>query len=191
MIEPFNTYIGRINTDFWRELCVKEGQLRHYERNEEFAKIGEVARYIGYVKSGSMKYVAYSPDGAEHVVGMEFEDEFVADYPFSLFGTKAMVSIIAKTPCDIYIFPVREIVKRMNEDVMIKELVMRSVEAVFSTVYERYIALHCKSPQQRYEKLVSRHPDIFSHFSLKDIASFLNITPIHLSRIRKKIDKYR
>lgn len=116
---------------------------------------------------------------------MEFEGEFVADYPFSLFGTKSMVSIIAMTPCDIYIFPVREIVKRMNEDVTIKDTVIRTSEAVFSTVYERYIAIHCKSPLQRYEELVSRHPDIFSHFSLKDIASFLNITPIHLSRIRK------
>lgn len=187
MTEPFNTFIERINTDFWYELCVKGGQLRHYERNEEFAKIGEVARYIGYIKSGTMKYVAYSPDGAEHVVGMEFEGEFVADYPFSLFGTKSMVSIIAMTPCDIYIFPVREIVKRMNEDVTIKDTVIRTSEAVFSTVYKRYIAIHCKSPLQRYEELVSRHPDIFSHFSLKDIASFLNITPIHLSRIRKNI----
>lgn len=190
MTESFNTFINCINTDFWRDLCVKEGQLRHYERNEEFSKIGEVARYIGYIKSGTMKYVAYSPDGVEHVVGMEFEGEFVADYPFSLFGTKAKVSIIATTPCDIYIFPVREIVDRMNEEVTIKDMVVRSAEAVFSTVYERYIALHCKSPLQRYEELVSRHPDIFSYFSLKDIASFLNITPIHLSRIRKK-DKYR
>lgn len=44
MPENFNTYI---EPDFWRELCVKEGNLRHYKRDDEFAKAVEVApRYI-------------------------------------------------------------------------------------------------------------------------------------------------
>lgn len=189
MKENFNAYINHIEPDFWRELCVKEGKLRHYERGEEFAKVGEVARYIGYIKSGTLKYVAFSSDGTEHVIGLEFDEEFVSDFPFSLSGMKARVSIIAVTPCDIYCFPVQEMVKRMREDANVKDIVMRSSEAVFSTVYDRYMALYCKTPQQRYDELVSRHPDLFTLFSLKDIASFLNITPTHLSRLRKNDGK--
>lgn len=189
MKENFNTYIDHIEPDFWRELCVKEGKLRHYERGEEFAKVGEVARYIGYIKSGTLKYVAFSVDGTEHVVGMEFAGEFVSDFPFSLSGVEARVSIVTATPCDIYCFPVSEIAKRMKDDMMVKDIVMRSAEAVFSTVYDRYMALYCKTPQQRYDELVSRHPNLFTLFSLKDIASFLNITPTHLSRLRKNDGK--
>ncbi len=55
----FNTYYENIDYNFWRELCVKEGVLRHYEKNELFAERGQVARYIGYIKSGTLKYVAY------------------------------------------------------------------------------------------------------------------------------------
>lgn len=40
---------------------------------------------------------------------------------------------------------------------------------------------------RRYNHLISTHPDLFNLFSLKDIASFLNITPTHLSRLRRKI----
>lgn len=185
MKENFNTYIDHIEPDFWRELCVKEGKLRHYERGEEFAKVGEVARYIGYIKSGTLKYVAFSSDGTEHVVGMEFEGEFVSDSTFSFSGKKARVSIVAVTPCEIYCFPVHEIVKRMREDDKLNDIVMRTTEAIFSTVYDRYMALYCKTPQKRYDEIVSRHPDLFDLFSLKDIASFLNITPTHLSRLRK------
>lgn len=184
MKDNFNTYIDHIEPDFWRELCVKEGKLFHYERGDEFAKVGEVARYIGYVKSGTLKYVVFSPNGTEHVIGLEFDDEFVSDFPFSLSGTKARVSIIAVTPCDIYCFPVQDMVKRMREDSSVKDIVMRSSEAVFSTVYDRYVDLYVKTPQQRYDELVSRHPNLFTLFSLKDIASFLNITPTHLSRLR-------
>ena len=185
MKENFNAYINHIEPDFWRELCVKEGKLRHFERGEEFAKVGQIARYVGYIKSGTLKYVAFSVDGTEHVVGMEFVGEFVSDFPFSLSGIEARVSIVAVTPCDIYCFPVQEMVKRMREDANVKDIVMRSSEAVFSTVYDRYMALYCKTPQQRYDELVSRHPNLFTLFSLKDIASFLNITPTHLSRLRK------
>ena len=185
MKENFNTYIDHIEPDFWRELCVKEGQLRHYARGEEFAKVGEVARYIGYVKSGTLKYVAFSSDGTEHAIGLVFDDEFVADSTFSFSGVKARASIIAVTNCEIYCFPVNEVVKRMEEDAKLKEIVMRTTEAIFSTVYDRYVALYCKTPQQRYDELVSRHPDLFTHLTLKDIASFLNITPTHLSRLRK------
>lgn len=185
MKENFNTYIAHIEPDFWRDLCVKGGKLCHYERGEEFATVGEVAHYIGYIKSGTMKYVAFSADGTEHVVGMEFGGEFVSDFPFSLSGVKARVSIVAVTPCDIYCFPVHEIVKHMKEDAKVKDIVMRSAEAIFSTVYDRYMDLYCKSPQQRYEELVSRHNDLFALFPLKDIASFLNITPTHLSRLRR------
>ena len=72
----------------------------------------------------------------------------------------------------------------MREDSSVKDIVMRSSEAVFSTVYDRYVDLYVKTPQQRYDELVSRHPNLFTLFSLKDIASFLNITPTHLSRLR-------
>ena len=168
---------------------MKEGKLHHFEKGEAFVYVGHVARYIGYIQSGTMKYAAYSANGAEHIVGMEFAGEFVADFPFSLSGKTARISIIAVTPCDIYCFPVKKLSKMAKADKALLDLIARSTEALFSTVYDRYIDLHRKSPQQRYDELLSTYPDIFTWFSLKDIASYLNITPTHLSRLRKNIKK--
>ena len=77
--------------------------------------------------------------------------------------------------------------ERIKKDSMLKEMVMVGIEAVFSTVYDRYKDLHVKSAPQRYNDLISKHPDIFSLFPLKDIASFLNVNQTHLSRMRKNI----
>ena len=68
---------------------------------------------------------------------------------------------------------------------------MRSTEAVFATVYDRYLALHTKTPQERYDDLMNQHPDLFRIFPLKDIASYLNITPTHVSRLRKHIEDWK
>ena len=185
----FNTYIDGINSDFWRELCINHGELITFNRGEEFVSAGYIARYIGYVKAGTLKYVATSHSGTEHVVGFEFSGEFVADFPFSLFGKTARVSIIAETTCEIYCMKVSDAVEMMDKNPEMQQIIMQATEAVFSTVYDRYVALYTMSPQQRYNELISSHPDIFSLFSLKDIASFLNITPTHLSRLRKSVFK--
>lgn len=187
MPDSFNSYMESPSADYWRELCLREGILRSYRRGEHFFTAGKVARYFGYIKSGTLKYVACGEDGEEHVIGLEFAGEFVTDFPFSLLGQKARSSVVAETPCEIYCLPVAMLGERMKTDPQLMEMVMTGTEAVFSTVYDRYVDLHTKTPQQRYQELISRHPDLFSLFPLKDIASFLNITQTHLSRLRKNI----
>jgi hypothetical protein len=39
--------------------------------------------------------------------------------------------------------------------------------------------------KERYEYLEKEQPEIFQHFALRDIASFIGITDVSLSRIRK------
>lgn len=186
MNDNFNTYIEDIDADFWRELCINEGKLIEFNRGDEFATRGKAARYIGYIESGTLKYVVPADDGEEHVIGLEFKGEFVADFPFSLYGQKSRASIVAETPSEIYCFEVSRLKKMMDSDLQLQQRIMKATEAIFATVYDRYAALYTLTPQQRYDDLIRRHPDLFSLFNLKDIASFLNITPTHLSRIRKK-----
>ena len=181
----FNTYFENINYNFWYNLCVEKGVLRHYKKGDLFAEQGQAARYIGYIKSGALKYVVYTDDGSESVVGLEFTGEFVADFPFSLYGKESRVSIVATTPCEIYCISAKDIGMRMESDEEMYRAVAEASVALFDTVYNRYINLHTKTAQERYDELVEKHKDIFSIFSLKDIASFLNITPTHLSRLKK------
>lgn len=102
-------------------------------------------------------------------------------------GNRSRTSIIAESDCDIYCVETVRVREMMDNDPSIKEIVMHSTEAIFATVYDRYVALYAQSPQQRYKDLINRHPNLFSLFTLKDIASFLNITPTHLSRLRRTI----
>lgn len=185
MTDNFNTYIEHIDFDAWRRLCVRKGALRCLAKGEEFVSIGEVGRYIGFIVSGALKYVAYSDDGAEHVMGLVFGDGFVADWPFCLYGQRAKLAIVAVSDCEIFCIPSSTVKEIMDSDLDFRDIVMHSTEAVYATVYDRYVDLYRKSPQRRYEELIVRYPDLFDIFSLKDIASFLNITPTHLSRLRK------
>ena len=185
MTRKFNSYIDSPAASYWKNLCLNEGTLRHFEKGEDFFTVGSVARYFGYIKSGTLKYVAYDDDGSEHVVGLEFAGEFVTDFPFSLRRQKARVSVVAETNCEIYCLSTAMLEERSKTDPVLNEMIAIGTEAVFSTVYDRYLDLHIKTPQQRYNALITSHPDLFLLFPLKDIASFLNITQTHLCRLRK------
>lgn len=43
------------------------------------------------------------------------------------------------------------------------------------------------TPEERYVKLLERYPEVLQLISLKEIASYLKITPVHISRIRRKL----
>ena len=51
----------------------------------------------------------------------------------------------------------------------------------------RYIDLHRATARERYDLLMQRCPGIVDHLDLQDIASFLNITPKTISKIRHDI----
>ena len=186
MMAQFNSYIDNIDTDFWRDLCMGRGELRHYDKGDEFLTAGTVGRYIGYIKSGALKYVCYSSDGTPHVTGLEYAGHFVCDFPGSLYRKKSRCSIIATVPCEIYCIPSSLVAEMMNSDSKVKDVVENTTRELFNTVYDRLVDLYSKTPQQRYDELINRDPDLFELFSLKDIASLLNVTPTHLSRLRKK-----
>ena len=189
MKENFNTYIDQIDFEAWREICVGKGKLRHFAKGEEFVSIGKIGRYIGFIQSGTLKYVARSTDGTEHVMGLVFGEGLVADWPFCLYGKEAKLSIVAAKDCEIYCVSSEAVKTRMDNDQEFRDVIMHSTEEVYTTVYDRYVDLYVKTPQERYDDLINRHPDLFDLFSLKDIASFLNITPTHLSRLRKNDGK--
>lgn len=185
MIKKFNTYLETMDSDFWSRLCHEYGILRKYNKGEEFITIGEVAKYIGLINSGSVKYVAYNSDMDEKIVGLETAGGFAASWPFCLHETPSVVSIIANSDLEIYCLSASKINELAKNNIELERQIAHSTEQVFYTAYERLISFYTQAPKERYEALLKKCPKIFEIFELKDIASFLNITPQHLSRLRK------
>lgn len=180
IMATFNSYINIPAIDYWRNLCMREGTERHYDKGDYFFRQGEIAKYIGFIKTGTLIYTAISADGTEHVVGLEAAGEFVADFPFSLSGIPARTSVVAGSPSDILCISTKTLRDRLKGDMELREIVMVSTEALFGMVYDRHIALYTKTPEERYRDLISFDPHLFQHFSLKVIASLLNVTPTYL-----------
>lgn len=186
MIKEFNTYLEGIDTEFWSRLCREEGELRTYKKGEEFITIDKVAKYLGFIKSGSAKYIAYTEDYDERIVGLETVDGFAASWPYFLHGLPSVVTIKANSDLEMYCLSASKINELAKDNLELERLIAQANEQLFYTAYERLLSFYIKTPKERYETLLKKCPKVFEIFDLKDIASFLNITPVHLSRLRKK-----
>ncbi len=180
----FNSFIDKLDMDLWHEICAKNGKLCHYKKGEFFVQQGDVIRYMGIVKEGYFKYVVTDSKGNEHITGLALPGTFVGDYLSTTKKIPCMTSIIAATNVEVLVCDREIVYKIFNE---YRELHQLFSDSLFHNCYTEYLNTHRLSPKERYIALLKRCPDILQNISIKEIASYLNITPTYLSRIRKEI----
>ena len=181
-----------------REFCEREGEAVVYRKGDQLEREGDPARWFAFVESGCFKYVNHSSErlrvgdrrsgiDKEHITWFSFEGEFVVDYPTFLYDRPSQTTIVAMMSSRI--FRVRGEQMRQFFDQSMETMKLRAIiaEHILFQFRSRYLDLHCTTPRERYDLLMQRCPGIVEHLDLQDIASFLNVTPKTISKIRKDI----
>ena len=113
-------------------------------------------------------------------------NEFISDYPNCLYDIKSELNIQAITPCRIYICSSELLLQEFEENKENQRIARIAAEQLFFQSYSRYLDLFRFTSEERYLQLLKKCPEILQMVPLKEIASYLKITPIHMSRIRHK-----
>ena len=180
----FNPYIDKIDLNFWRELCVKEGKLCHYKKGEYFLHRRETPKYFGFITSGAFKYTIIDTDGNEHITGLALCDTLAGDFYSSIRKESSLVTLQAITDSNVWVCSTNLFRQILKENI---ELRCVMAEELFRQTHDRYLNLYRQSPKERYWELIRCCPNILQDITLKELASYLQITPTYLSRIRKEI----
>lgn len=173
-----------MDLNFWRELCVKEGKLCHYKKGEYFLHRRETPKYFGFITSGAFKYTIIDTDGNEHITGLALCDTLAGDFYSSIRKESSLVTLQAITDSDVWVCSTNLFRQILKENI---ELCCVMAEELFRQTHDRYLNLYRQSPKERYWELIRCCPNILQDITLKELASYLQITPTYLSRIRKEI----
>ena len=168
------------------DFCKQEGKMVEYRKGDQMEREGDPARWFGFVESGCFKFITRGiSDGRDHLTWFSFEGEFVADYPCVLSGQTSQATIKAMMPSRVWRVSSEELIQFFHRNIKNMELRALASEHILSQYKARYLDFHCATPSERYDQLLRRCPGIVQHLPLNAIASFLNVTPQMLSRIRK------
>jgi len=195
-----------------REFCEHNGQSVIYHKGDQLEREGDPARWLAFVTEGCFKYVTHGisddkapikrepsssldmvereearPKVKEHITWFSFQGEFVVDYPTFLYARPARTSIVAMMPSRVLRVTGEQIKQFFDHSKETMELRAIIAEHVLSQFHSCYLDLHRTTPRERYDLLMQRCPGIVDHLDLQDIASFLNVHPNTISKIRRDI----
>ena len=177
-----------IDLQLLREFCEREGEEMTYRKGDQLEREGDPARWLAYVTEGCFKYVTHGlSDDREHITWFSFEGEFVVDYPAYLYARPARTSIVAMMPSRVLRVTGEQMKLFFDQSKDTMELRAIIAEHVLSQFHSCYLNLHRATPRERYDLLMQRCPGIVEHLDLQDIASFLNVHPNTISKIRRDI----
>lgn len=186
MEQKFNN--NRLNLQMLREFCEREGEEIVYRKGDQLEREGDLARWFAFVTEGCFKYVKYDvSDDKAHITWFSFESEFVCDYPTFLYGRPSQATIEAMVPSRVLRVTGQQLEQFFNQNMETMKLRVMIGEHILSQFRSRYLELHCTTPRERYEMLLQRCPRIMKFLDLQDIASFLNVHPNTVSKIRRDI----
>lgn len=164
-------------------------KIKKIKKNDCFAEEGKTCKEIGFIIKGAVRYCNVV-DGKEITGYFSFENNFVTAIKSYLTEEPCLYNI--KTLEDTYFVTI----SRRNMQAMINipllsckiERFGRLLSESFNILFEdRLKSFVIKTAEERYRELLESGKDIVNRIPVQYIAQFIGITPVSLSRIRKKI----
>jgi len=161
---------------------------KFYAKGEVFLSVGKVSNKIGFVEEGLLKCLLIG-ENKEIVDDFVFEKQFVANYHSFLTKQESTKQIVCMTDAIIRITS-REKIEELGKKYPFVESVARLItEKLFISTHQKLEDLRMLSAEKRYLKLLKTNVKLLNTIPQYEIASYLNVSPETVSRIRNKLTK--
>lgn len=168
----------------WLRLA-KSLRFKSLAKGEFFVKQGDPVSEIGFVVKGLL-YNYYTNDSGEDFVKFFIpEKNMVACYSSLLQGIPAGFSSQALEPTTLITFPYKELRNLYQSHAAWERIGRLSVEKLYIDMEKREQYFMMADAKTRYEAFLRDKPDLVQRVPQYIIASYIGISPVSLSRIRK------
>jgi len=161
--------------------------VKKIENREFLIREGETISYLPFINEGLLANYRTDKNGDIHVIQIEWTGGWLGDL-YSFFSRKpSMLNIVAYKSTELLLIN-REAFDNITQQYPIYERFFRlAIQNAYIGTLTKVYSLYSTSAEERYLDLIKNAPTILDEIPHYMIASFLNIKPQSLSRIRKKI----
>lgn len=160
---------------------------KSFSKNEAFVTIGELPTKFYLLKKGIARAYILDKKGKEHIRTL-FTPITTSGSLAALIKKKPSASTYdCLTDCEFIEGDYYKFIELTKQNHELALFHVKILETVFLTVVKRISELSTLNATERYIKLKKEVPNVENLIQQYHIASYLNITPVQLSRIRKKL----
>ncbi|RKR11972.1 CRP-like cAMP-binding protein [Flavobacterium sp. 90] len=161
--------------------------FRTLKKGELLLKENQICNEIYFIKKGILRSYFFNHQGDEITNCFAFENEFMASFSSFITQNVAEENIQALAETELQVLSRESLEKLYNSGIHWQEIGRKLTEMEYVTLQKRMISFQKLSGTQRYEELYQNHQKYLQLIPLQHLASYLGVTPRHLSRIRKAV----
>ncbi|MFT5738080.1 MAG: CRP-like cAMP-binding protein [Maribacter sp.] len=167
--------------------------LSFYERielkkGEALVSAGQVVIHFYYLDTGCIYYYKMQ-DGGIKVLEFYTEDVFFTDLPSYVKGAPSKYFLRATEDTTVYAIKKTYTEKSYDESHQLERFGRLSMQEAFIKSYSRVERMNSRTNEERYLRLLEKRPGLLQRVPQYLIASYLGLTPVGLSKIRKRLMK--
>jgi CRP-like cAMP-binding protein len=168
----------------WLQL-LKHLKIRKLKKGDCYIQQGEIFDEIGFVIQGLMYNSYMDPDGKEYVKAFLSEGKPVTCYSDMLRGVASSFSSTALEPTLLVTLKFSDLQKLYRTHSCWERMGRLSAEKLYIEKEQREWQFLLGDAKSRYENFVQENRGLIDRIPQYLIASYIGISPVSLSRIRK------
>ena len=165
---------------------ISKFKLIHLKKGEYFIKEGQLKKELGLIVNGCM-LCYYNKDGEQVIDEFSLDYEFITDYFSYLTNSPAEKNVKCIEDTDLLVLPFEQLHSEYGNNPNFEKVGRIMAEGLFINSHQKAKSLMIDDAETRYLKLISKRSDLVQRVPQYLIASYLNIKPETLSRIRNKL----
>ena len=179
---------GTIPDNEWNKL-MNMVRLVRLGKCQYFVKIGDVPDKLGFISSGIFRIFFITEQGDEKILAFRTENQFLSAFSQFLQGQPSWCGIQALAESLLLCINLEEYNQLVSEHSCWNTLSRKYLENLFIEKEKREREFLSEDATARYLSFKHNNPGLEEQISQYHIASYLGITPVALSRIRKNLKK--
>ncbi|WP_052503399.1 Crp/Fnr family transcriptional regulator [Lacinutrix sp. Hel_I_90] len=173
--------------------AVLHKQMQFYQRldlkkGDTLVTPGQLVHNFYYVATGCIYYYKLD-EGEQKVLEFYTDDIFFTDLPAYVKGTPSNYYLKASEATVVYAIKKADAENSFNRSHQLERFGRLSMQEAFMKIFTRVERLNSRTNEERYLRLLEKRPDLFQRVPQYLIASYLGLTPVGLSKLRKRLGK--
>jgi CRP/FNR family transcriptional regulator, anaerobic regulatory protein len=174
-------------TDVELDYVITKFSIKTYSKNKYIIKKQQIASEFIIVKKGCIR-IFYLDADKEVNAWFAFENSLATEMKSFITQTPSNYALQAIEDCEVYSISHANLIQLYNQFNNFQVFGFKLTELVLVKTIERITSFQFETAEQRYLKII-HDKNYTQRIPLKDLASFLGLTPNSLSRLRKSFSK--
>lgn len=160
---------------------------RALKKGEFFITENSICKEVAFIKSGILRSYYTSANAEEYTYCLTFPNQFMSAYSSLITGNPTVENIQAMSDVDLLIIK-KDVIDGLAESSINGLKLLKTIaEQQYLHLEKRVFMYQKDAAKARYLELFKNYPNYIKQIPIKYLASFLAITPRHLSRLRREI----